>query len=84
MILLAFSYINASHITVTVGDKQRFYIAAQGPTKQTIEDFWHAVWQADVYLIVQLTDSQEDMNYIPLDTQRNVTVGPVRTYNPQS
>lgn len=71
------SYINASHLTATVGNKQRFYIAAQGPTKNTLEDFWHAIWQADVYLIVQLTDAQEDLNYIPTGDQRSVNIGQV-------
>nr|CAI5819909.1 unnamed protein product [Callosobruchus analis] len=60
-----FGYINASHITATVGSKQRFYIAAQGPTKQTLPYFWQCVWEAEVYMMVQLTDPTEDIMYLP-------------------
>ncbi|XP_049955648.1 tyrosine-protein phosphatase non-receptor type 14 [Schistocerca serialis cubense] len=55
-----FGYINASHITATVGSHQRFYIAAQGPLPSTVSSFWQMVWEADVHLIVQLTVTQED------------------------
>ncbi|XP_025834332.1 tyrosine-protein phosphatase non-receptor type 14 [Agrilus planipennis] len=63
-------YINASHITATVGSKQRFYIAAQCPTKLTIPHFWQCVWEAEVYLMVQLTDPTEDINYLPNSNER--------------
>lgn len=65
-----FGYINASHITATVGSKQRFYIAMQGPTKLTIPYFWQCVWEAEVYLLVQLTELLEDFNYLPNAEQR--------------
>ncbi|XP_031333936.1 tyrosine-protein phosphatase non-receptor type 14-like, partial [Photinus pyralis] len=65
-----FGYINASHITATVGSKQRFYIAMQGPTKLTIPHFWQCVWEAEVYLLVQLTELLEDINYLPNAEQR--------------
>ncbi|KAF5270426.1 hypothetical protein FQR65_LT05614 [Abscondita terminalis] len=65
-----FGYINASHITATVGSKQRFYIATQGPTKLTIPYFWQCVWEAEVYLLVQLTELLEDFNYLPNAEQR--------------
>lgn len=56
-------YVNASHIQVTVGKKQRFYIVSQSPhNTQTLNTFWQCVWEADVYLIVQLS---EEINYIP-------------------
>lgn len=61
-------YVNASHITATVGAKQRFYIVAQSPHDATTDGtntlniFWQCVWEADVYLIVQLSD---EINYIP-------------------
>nr|CAD7573148.1 unnamed protein product [Timema californicum] len=45
-------YFNASHITATVGNQQRFYIAAQSPLPNTIISFWQMVWEADVYLLV--------------------------------
>ncbi|CAG9822434.1 unnamed protein product [Phaedon cochleariae] len=69
-----FGYINASHITATVGSKQRFYIAAQGPTKQTLPFFWQCVWEAEVYLMVQLTDPTEDMTYLPDADDRCVDI----------
>lgn len=52
-------YINASHITVTVGQQQRFYIAAQGPLAQTANSFWQMVWEQQVQVIVMLTEVQE-------------------------
>ncbi|KAI4458313.1 tyrosine-protein phosphatase [Holotrichia oblita] len=60
-----YGYINASHITATVGSKQRFYVAAQGPTLLTLTYFWQCVWEAEVYLLVQLTDLSEDLDYLP-------------------
>ena len=33
-------YINASHVSATVGHQQRFYIAAQGPLPHTVPHFW--------------------------------------------
>lgn len=70
-----YGYINASHITATVGSKQRFYIAAQGPTRQTLPHFWQCVWEAEVYLVVQLTDPTEDPNYLPDARERSIDVG---------
>ncbi|KAJ8962381.1 hypothetical protein NQ318_018365, partial [Aromia moschata] len=69
-----FGYINASHITATVGSKQRFYVAAQGPTRQTLPYFWQCVWEAEVYLMVQLTDPTEDMTYLPDADERCIDV----------
>lgn len=53
-------YVNASHITATVGTNQRFYVAAQGPLPTTVEAFWQTVWETDVYLVVRLTAQQEE------------------------
>lgn len=65
----------------SVGSQQRFYIAAQGPTAHTLPSFWHCIWEAEVYLIVQLTDSTEDLSYLPDSTDRCVDVGgQVRKY----
>nr|CAI5817004.1 unnamed protein product [Callosobruchus analis] len=69
-----FGYINASHITATVGSKQRFYIAAQGPTKQTLPYFWQCVWEAEVYMMVQLTDPTEDIMYLPDADERCIDI----------
>ncbi|XP_072391458.1 tyrosine-protein phosphatase non-receptor type 14 [Diabrotica undecimpunctata] len=69
-----YGYINASHITATVGSKQRFYIAAQGPTRQTLPHFWQCIWEAEVYLMVQLTDPSEDLTYLPDAGERCIDV----------
>jgi len=51
-----FGYVNASHISATVGDQQRFYIAAQGPMATTVHHFWSMIQECDVHLVVMLTD----------------------------
>eukprot|EP00092_Neocalanus_flemingeri_P049143 GFUD01056369.1.p1 GENE.GFUD01056369.1~~GFUD01056369.1.p1 ORF type:complete len:467 (+),score=138.44 GFUD01056369.1:778-2178(+) len=51
-----FGYVNASHISATVGESQRFYIAAQGPLANTVHNFWSMVQECDVHLIVMLTE----------------------------
>ena len=67
-----FGYVNASHISATVGNSQvsrdsavvlilisslqRFYIAAQGPLPNTVHNFWSMVQECDVHLIVMLTE----------------------------
>ncbi|XP_042213495.1 tyrosine-protein phosphatase non-receptor type 14-like isoform X2 [Homarus americanus] len=53
-------YINASHITASVGESQRFYICCQGPLANTVSHFWQCVWEADVYLVVMLTSVTGD------------------------
>lgn len=60
-----------------MGSKQRFYIAAQGPTKLTLPCFWQCVWEAEVYLLVQLTEMLEDIKYLPNSEQRCVDVSQV-------
>nr|AAF22489.1 protein tyrosine phosphatase PTPpez [Drosophila silvestris] len=71
-------YVNASYISATVGTKQRFYIVAQSPQEsQTMRIFWQCVWEADVYLVVQLT---EDMSYIPLSSQQRMEFGHFQVY----
>jgi len=51
-----YGYVNASHISATVGNSQRFYIAAQGPLPNTVHNFWAMVLECDVHLIVMLTE----------------------------
>ncbi|XP_017048400.1 tyrosine-protein phosphatase non-receptor type 21 [Drosophila ficusphila] len=71
-------YANASYISATVGTKQRFYIVAQSPRESlTMRIFWQCVWEADVYLVVQLT---EDMSYIPLSSQQRLEFGQFQVY----
>ncbi|XP_039288581.1 tyrosine-protein phosphatase non-receptor type 14 isoform X4 [Nilaparvata lugens] len=66
-------YVNASHITASVGSHQRFYIAAQSPLPQTVSSFWQMVWEADVHLVVGL--GQHDTEYWPTTTDRCLHIG---------
>ncbi|XP_014242727.1 tyrosine-protein phosphatase non-receptor type 21 isoform X2 [Cimex lectularius] len=61
-----YGYINASHITATVGSQQRFYIAAQSPLASTIGAFWQMVWESEVYLVISLPAPGEEIApYLP-------------------
>ncbi|KAK3926122.1 Tyrosine-protein phosphatase non-receptor type 21 [Frankliniella fusca] len=71
-------YINASHITATVGNQQRFYVAAQGPQTNTLVSFWQMVWEADIYLVVNLLGANEDgaIPYLPTNiADRSLDLG---------
>ncbi|XP_055999730.1 receptor-type tyrosine-protein phosphatase H-like isoform X2 [Ostrea edulis] len=51
-------FVNASYINGL--NKERSYIAAQGPfTPKTLEDFWTVIWQNDSTRIVMLTNLYE-------------------------
>ncbi|XP_055999696.1 uncharacterized protein LOC125656003 isoform X1 [Ostrea edulis] len=51
-------FVNASYINGI--NKERSYIAAQGPfTPKTLEDFWTVIWQNDSTRIVMLTNLYE-------------------------
>ncbi|KAK2737113.1 hypothetical protein FQN57_000452 [Myotisia sp. PD_48] len=50
-------YINASHVKSSRSNKS--YIATQAPMPATFNDFWRAVWEQDVRLIVMLTAESE-------------------------
>ncbi|XP_076313696.1 protein tyrosine phosphatase non-receptor pez isoform X3 [Tachypleus tridentatus] len=52
-------YINASHITVSIGGVQRFYIAAQAPLSNTVHSFWQMIWEHRVSVVVMVTGIQE-------------------------
>nr|XP_026696396.1 uncharacterized protein LOC100178651 isoform X2 [Ciona intestinalis] len=51
-------YINASYID-SYGMPKKF-IAAQGPTRDTVVDFWNMIWEQNCQIIVMLTNLFED------------------------
>jgi len=48
-------YINANWIDGTTCDSKKRYVATQGPTENTMYDFWSMVWNTNVSVIVMLT-----------------------------
>ncbi|CAG8669087.1 5089_t:CDS:1 [Acaulospora colombiana] len=71
-------YINASYIEGP--DKITQYIATQGPTEKTIDDFWLMVWEQNSYVIVMLTKEQEKgytkcVKYWPEEVKQSMLFG---------
>ncbi|XP_076117182.1 receptor-type tyrosine-protein phosphatase epsilon-like [Mytilus galloprovincialis] len=54
----AYDYINASYIDNY--EKEKAYIAAQGPNNETVRDFWHMIWQEKVGKVVMVTQLKEN------------------------
>nr|XP_033784716.1 tyrosine-protein phosphatase non-receptor type 5 isoform X2 [Geotrypetes seraphini] len=52
------SYINANYIR-GYGEEEKVYIATQGPTVNTVSDFWRMVWQQQSPIIVMITNVEE-------------------------
>ncbi|KZT42753.1 hypothetical protein SISSUDRAFT_1116753 [Sistotremastrum suecicum HHB10207 ss-3] len=74
-------YINAS-IVQPLGTRKR-YIATQGPLTDTFSDFWSAVWEQNVRVIVMLTQVVEGSSvkcgtYWPTKREPIKTFGPLR------
>ncbi|CAG2257823.1 Tyrosine-protein phosphatase non-receptor type 7,Receptor-type tyrosine-protein phosphatase R,Tyrosine-protein phosphatase non-receptor type 5,Receptor-type tyrosine-protein phosphatase beta,Receptor-type tyrosine-protein phosphatase N2 [Mytilus edulis] len=72
-------YINASYIDSY--DKERAYIASQGPKPNTVRDFWHMIWQEKVGKIVMVTKLEEkkgmyqkNVKYWPQNINRAIVV----------
>ncbi|XP_066983162.1 tyrosine-protein phosphatase non-receptor type 14 isoform X1 [Macrobrachium rosenbergii] len=83
-------YINASHITASVGESQRFYICCQGPLANTVSHFWQCVWEADVFLVVMLTSvtgdtaTSKSFPYWPQTDNTSVECAQYRVYRKHS
>ena len=50
-------YINASYIDGY--QLAREFIAAQGPTTNTVGDFWRMIWERDICVIIMVTNCRE-------------------------
>ncbi|XP_041650826.1 tyrosine-protein phosphatase non-receptor type 5 [Cheilinus undulatus] len=65
------TYINANYLK-GYGGQERAYIATQGPTVNTVGDFWRMVWQERCPIIVMITNLEEKnekcAEYWPEDT----------------
>lgn len=70
-------YINASYINGQIPGSDKAYICTQGPTKNTVDDFWRMIWEQNTSVIVMLTKEIENTKpkcsrYWPEDEQQEV------------
>eukprot|EP01134_Creolimax_fragrantissima_P003803 CFRG3803T1 len=52
-------YINANFIRLDDQEAQHTYIATQGPTDQTLTDFWEMIWEQNTNTIIMLANEYE-------------------------
>uniref|UniRef100_H3AFE4 protein-tyrosine-phosphatase n=2 Tax=Latimeria chalumnae TaxID=7897 RepID=H3AFE4_LATCH len=52
------SYVNANYLR-GYGAEEKAYIATQGPTVNTVSDFWRMVWQQRSPIVVMITNIEE-------------------------
>lgn len=76
-------YINASYINGQIPGSEKAYICTQGPTKNTIDDFWKMVWEQNSSIVVMLTKEIENTmpkcsRYWPLDDDHSEIHGRLR------
>uniref|UniRef100_A0A8C5GD19 protein-tyrosine-phosphatase n=1 Tax=Gouania willdenowi TaxID=441366 RepID=A0A8C5GD19_GOUWI len=68
------TYINANYLK-GYNEEERAYIATQGPTVNTVGDFWRMVWQEKSPIIVMITNLEEKnekcAEYWPEDTVKH-------------
>uniref|UniRef100_G3UGV0 Protein tyrosine phosphatase non-receptor type 20 n=1 Tax=Loxodonta africana TaxID=9785 RepID=G3UGV0_LOXAF len=53
-------YINASYIRIVNSGEEYFYIATQGPLRDTVSDFWQMVLENQANVIAMMTREVED------------------------
>lgn len=83
MVVMSVCLTGPSLFKATVGTQQRFYVAAQGPQTNTLASFWQMVWEADIYLVVNLLGANEDgaIPYLPTNiADRSLDLGDVSSY----
>uniref|UniRef100_A0A336LGH1 CSON011620 protein n=1 Tax=Culicoides sonorensis TaxID=179676 RepID=A0A336LGH1_CULSO len=73
-----------NRVRLTPSRENRLGYVNASPTAATVTSFWQGVWEADVYLVVQLTD---DFQYVPSNGDRCLEYGQYqvwREYSQQS